>query len=63
MELEKHRRWSKIAAVGMGAAAVLSIAASFFQGWNLPRILMVLCFGASSVLYYVQYRNLLKEED
>lgn len=63
MELDKRRRWSKIAAVGMGVAAVLSIAAGFFQGWNFPRILMIICFGASSVLYFVQYRNLLKEED
>jgi CBS-domain-containing membrane protein len=63
MELEKRRKWSKIATIGMGIAALLSVAAGFFQGWNLPRILMVICFGASSVLYYVQYNNLLKEED
>jgi hypothetical protein len=62
MELEKRRKWSKIAAIGMGIAAVLSVAAGFFQGWNVPRILMTICFSASSVLYYVQYNNLLKED-
>ena len=63
MELEKRRKWSKIAATGMGIAALVSIAAGFFQEWNLPRILMAVCFSASSVLYYVQYIHLLKEED
>ena len=63
MELEKRRKWSKIAAIGMGIAAVLSVAAGFFQGWNVPRILMTVCFSASSVLYYVQYNNFLKKED
>ncbi|MFN8343388.1 MAG: hypothetical protein U0X91_00175 [Spirosomataceae bacterium] len=63
MKLEKRRKWSKIAAVGMGIAALLSVAAGFFQAWNLPRILMAVCFSASSILYYVQYNNLLKEED
>lgn len=63
MELEKRRKWAKIAAIGMGIAALISAAAGFFQGWNLPRILMIVCFSASSVLYSIQYSNLLKEED
>ncbi|WP_428664105.1 hypothetical protein [Runella sp.] len=63
MDLEKRRRWAKIATVGMALAALITLIAGFTQSWNLPRILMVVCFSASSVLYYFQYRNLLKEED
>ena len=63
MELEKRRRWAKIATIGMAVAALVTLIAGFVQGWNLPRILMVVCFSASSVLYYFQYQNLLKEDD
>jgi NhaP-type Na+/H+ or K+/H+ antiporter len=63
MDLEKRRRWAKIATIGMGLAAVITFIAGFAQHWNLPRILMVVCFTASSVLYYFQYKSLLKEED
>ena len=63
MELEKRRRWAKIATIGMAVAALITLIAGFVQGWNLPRILMVVCFSASSVLYYFQYQNLLKEDD
>jgi hypothetical protein len=63
MELDKRRRWTKIAAIGMGFAALVSLFAGLFLEWNLPRILMVVCFGASSALYMLQYRQLLKEEE
>lgn len=63
MELDKRRKWSKIAAIGMGFAALVSIVAGFLQEWNAPRMLMIICFGASSVLYAFQYRQLLKEEE
>ncbi len=63
MELEKRRRWAKIATIGMAVAALVTLVAGFVQGWNLPRMLMVVCFGASSVLYYFQYQNLGKEEE
>lgn len=63
MELEKRRRWAKIATVGMGLAALITLIAGFAQHWNLPRILMAVCFTASSALYYFQYKSLLNEED
>lgn len=63
MELDKRRRWSKIAAIGMGFATLVSILAGFYVEWNFPRILMVICFGASTVLYTYQYRQLQKEEE
>jgi len=63
MDLEKRRRWAKIATIGMGLAALITLIAGFAQSWNLPRIIMAVCFTASSVLYYFQYQSLLKEED
>lgn len=63
MELDKRRRWSKIAAIGMGFATLVSILAGFLVEWNFPRILMVICFGASAILYIYQYRQLKDEED
>lgn len=63
MDLEKRRRWAKIATIGMGLAAFITLIAGFAQHWNPPRILMAVCFTASSVLYYFQYKSLLKEED
>ena len=63
MELDKRRRWSKIAAIGMGFATLVSIFAGFYVEWNFPRILMVICFGSSAVLYTYQYWQLKDEED
>lgn len=62
MELDKRRRWSKIAAIGMGFATLVSILAGFFIEWNFPRILMVICFGASTVLYTIQLKELEKDD-